>query len=100
LLDEMITRILLYFGIAIIDLDLVARALASDILRMHGADIVTLEAEGTRREMRRKYAILATETGLPIQAQRKAADMAWSFIRAAQDDPDYTEVRKDFSFYA
>lgn len=95
----MLTRILLHFGIAIVDLDLVARALASDMLRMHGAEIATLDQVGTLRELKRKYAVLATETGLPIGAQRKAAEMAWQMIAAAADLPKATNARKEFSFY-
>lgn len=95
----MLTRILLYFGIAIIDLDLVARALASDMLRLHGPDVATLSEQGTVRELQRKYALLAIETGLPMAAQRAVARMAWAHLRAAGAPPDPNRG-KEFSFYA
>lgn len=95
----MLTRILLYFGIALIDLDLVARALASDMLRMHGHEVSTLDEYGTVRELKRKYAVLATETGLPVAAQRKVAEMAWTHLQAAGASPDPNRG-KEFSFYA
>ena len=95
----MLTRILLYFGIALIDLDLVARALASDMLRLHGSDVATLSETGTLRELQRKYALLAVETGLPMDAQRTVARMAWAFMRAAGALPDPNRS-KEFSFYA
>jgi hypothetical protein len=96
----MLTRILLYFGIALIDLDLVARALASDMLRLHGPDIVTLDEYGATRELKRRYALLAIEAGLPIAAQAAVAQMAWKMIATASDEFPKTGNRKEFSFYA
>jgi hypothetical protein len=96
----MLTRILLYFGIALIDLDLVARALASDMLRLHGPDIVTLDEYGATRELKRRYALLAIEAGLPIAAQATVAGMAWKMITTASDEFPKTGNRKEFSFYA
>ena len=93
----MITWLLLHLGIAVIDLDHVARALAAHMLRTHGADVATLEPHGTQRELRRLYAVIATESGLPVAAQAKVGRMAWQYIAAAQDAPQ-TPTR-EFSFY-
>lgn len=92
----MITRILLRFGLAVVDLDLVARQIAADVLRVHDVDV--LNADTTHQELRRRYAVVAVETGLPVSAQRKVADIAWAYIAAAQAEP--TQVnRKEFSLY-
>lgn len=92
----MIARLLLLLGLAVIDLDLVARALASNILHTHDVDV--LDSDGTIRELRRRYTMVAIETGLPIAAQRKVADMAWRYIAEAQTEPGEVN-RKEFSFY-
>ncbi len=94
----MITKWLLWFGLAVVDLDLVARALASDVLRVHEVDM--LDQPGTLRELRRRYAMVAVGTGLPIEAQARVAEMAWSYIAAARDAPQGVANRKEFSFYA
>lgn len=93
----MITWLLLRFGLAVIDLDHVARALAAHLLHTHGADVATLEQAGTVRELRRLYAVLATESGLPTVAQARVADMAWRYVVAAQDRPQ--TATREFSFY-
>lgn len=92
----MITRILLRFGLAVVDLDLVARQIAADVLRVHDVDV--LEPHGTRQELRRRYAVVAVEVGLPVTAQARVADMAWTYIAAAQQEPTRTD-RREFSFY-
>ena len=95
----MLTRLLLRFGLAVVNLDLIARALALAIIRVH--DLEMLERSGTEKELRRRYAILATETGLPIAAQGQVAAMAWGYIAAARDEtPSPPTNRKEFSFYA
>lgn len=94
----MLTRLLLRFGLTIVDLGSIARALALQIIRVH--DLDTLERSGTERELRRRYAILATETGLPVAAQWQVGEMAWGYIAAARDEqPSKPVSRKDFSFY-
>ena len=92
----MIHRILLYFGLSIVSLDLVARALAADILRTH--DVTLLDDYGTVQELRRRYAMVATETGLPLHAQARVAQMAWAYVRAARDQTQVSGDR-EFSFY-
>lgn len=92
----MLTKLLLFFGFAVVDLDLVARSLASDVLRVHDVDV--LEQTGAIRELRRRYALTAVETGLPIAAQAKVAGMAWDYVnaaRATQSAPN----RRGFGFY-
>lgn len=93
----MITRLLLRFGFAVVDLDLVARQIAADVLRVHDVDV--LEPRGTMQELRRRYAVVAVETGLPVGAQGKVAEMAWAYIAAAQAEPRPAPNRKEFSFY-
>lgn len=93
----MITWLLLRWGLAVVDLDHVARALAAHLLRTHGADVATLEQAGTVRELRRLYAVLATESGLPTTAQARVAELAWRYVVAAQDGPQATS--RGFSFY-
>lgn len=93
----MIANLLLRFGLALVDLDLVARTLAHDILRLHDVDV--LDEPGTLRELRRRYAMLAVETGLPIAAQARVAAMAWGYIRAAQSAGTNVVNRREFSFY-
>ena len=92
----MIARILLRFGIAVVDLDLVARQIAADVLRVHDVDV--LEQTGTHQELRRRYAVVAVEVGLPVSAQRKVADIAWAYIAAAQAEPQRVD-RREFGFY-
>jgi predicted kinase len=94
----MIARFLAHFGLALVDLDLVARALAADLLRTH--EVAVLDSYGTQQELRRQYALLATQTGLPIHAQRQVAQMAWQYVAAAQEAQAQTPNRKEFSFYA
>lgn len=93
----MITKWLLWFGLAVVDLDLIARALASDVLRVHEVDM--LDQPGTLRELRQRYARIAVETGLPVEAQARAAEMAWRYITAAQDAPQGVVNHEGFSFY-
>lgn len=92
----MISRLLLRLGLAVVDLDLVARVLAADVLRVHEPG--TLDHYGTLQELRRRYVSTAVETGLPLVAQAKVADMAWAYIAAAQNEPVVVN-RKEFSFY-
>lgn len=94
----MLSRLLLRFGLCLVNLDLVARALAIDIIRLHNLDV--LERSGTERELRRRYAEMATATGLPIAAQWQVAEMAWGYIAAARDEqPSKPVNRKEFTFY-
>lgn len=92
----MITKLLLRFGIAVVNLDLVARQIAADVLRVHDVDV--LEPHGTHQELRRRYASVAVEVGLPVSAQERVAEMAWTYIKAAQKVPQPTS-RREFSFY-
>jgi hypothetical protein len=95
----MLTRLLLLFHISLVDLDLVARALATDLIRTHDLDV--LDSYGTQKELRRKYAVVSVQTGLPIHAQRKVAEMAWQYVAAARDTQEEAERnRKEFSFYS
>lgn len=94
----MLNKLLLRLGLALVDLDLVARVLAADLMR--GQDLDVLEANGTKRELRRKYAAVALETGLPLAAQEKVGEMAWQYMAAARDEQKPQAVnRKEFSFY-
>lgn len=94
----MITRLLLRFGFALVRLDLVARILAAETMR--GQDVSMLEMHGTQKELRRKYALVALETGLPNEAQDKVGEMAWAYIAAARDEKPQPQVRREgFSFY-
>lgn len=94
----MITRLLLRLNLGLCDLDLIARVLASDVLRVHAGALETLGETETRRELRARYATLAVETGLPGAACERVADLAWSHIAAAQEPPP--PQRKEFGFYA
>ena len=94
----MIARILLRFGFGLVNLDLVARVLAADLMR--GQDLSVLNAENTTKELRRKYALVAMETGMPLAAQKRVGDMAWRYMAAARDEQPQPPVnRKEFSFY-
>lgn len=93
----MLTSLLLRLGLAVVDLDLVARALASDILRVH--DVAVLDEAGTVRELKRRYAVTAVETGLPIAAQGKVAALAWRHIEAARETQPQAFHGKEFGFY-
>lgn len=93
----MIARLLLLLNLACVDLDLVARALAADVLRVH--DAAVLDEPGTLRELRRRYVLVAVETGLPVAAQARVATLAWQYIRAARDEMPDTVNRREFSFY-
>ena len=94
----MITRILAYFGLALAPLDLIARALASDLLRTHNIDV--LDEYGTLQELRRRYVLVAVETGLPMHVQAQVARLAWGYIVAARSAQAQPTNRKEFSFYA
>ena len=93
----MITRLLLRLGLAVVDLDLVARVLAANVLHVHEAGV--LDQPGTLRELRRRYTVVAIETGMPIGAQARVAEMAWRYIAQAQVQPAAPSNRKEFSFY-
>jgi hypothetical protein len=93
----MIANLLLRFGLVVVSLDLVARQLASDVLRTHDVDI--LDGSGTLQFLRRRYVVVAVETGLPVEAQAKVAQMAWQYIVAARAEPAIVN-RKEFSFYS
>lgn len=93
----MITRLLLLLNLCVVDLDLVARALAADVLRVH--DAAVLDPPGTLRELRRRYVLVAVETGLPVTAQARVAELAWRYIVAARDAMPDTVNRREFSFY-
>lgn len=93
----MISKFLLHFALALVNLDLVARLLAIEIMRYHELD--TLNEENTQAELRRRYANIATQTGLPIEAQEQVAKMAWGHIAAARDETPTERNRSGFNFY-
>lgn len=92
----MIARLLLFFRLAVVDLDLVARALAADVLRVH--EVAVLDEVGTLRELRRRYVLVAVETGMPVTAQARVAELAWGYIAAARAEQPPVN-RREFSFY-
>lgn len=92
----MIARLLLLLNLCVVDLDLVARALAADVLRVH--EVAVLDEVGTLRELRRRYVLVAVETGLPVRAQARVAALAWGYIAAARDEQPPIN-RREFSFY-
>lgn len=93
----MITRLLLLLNLCVVDLDLVARALAADVLRVH--DAAALDQPGTLRELQRRYVLVAVETGLPVGAQRRVSVLAWQYIVAARAEMPDTVNRREFGFY-
>ena len=93
----MLTKLLLRFGLCVVDLDAIARALAAAILDTH--DLWTLAETGTLNELRRRYARLALETGLPLAAQRTVAAAAWRYVLRVRDETPRGDPSRDFSFY-
>ena len=91
----MIAKLLLRLNLAVVNLDHIARALASDIVRTHDVDY--LDPNGTQRELRRKYIVLAIESGLPGAAANQVAARAWQIMNEAHEKP--IPAGKDFSFY-
>lgn len=91
------TQLLLWLGIALVRLDPIARALALGIVDTH--DLLTLSDADTVQELRRRYASLAIQTGLPLDAQGQVADMAWRYVAQVRDDTPPGTVGHYFSFY-
>lgn len=91
----MIQRLLLHFGYALLPLDLVARALAAAMLRTQDVDY--LEPHGTQRELARQYMVLAVEMGLPAEAARRVAALAWDHMMAGRKRQPVNN--REFSFY-
>src|SRR5690606_18445379 len=83
-LSAMIAWLLARLNLACVDLDLIARALAADVLRVHGVDVHALNEQQARREIHVRYTELAVRTGLPEQAGKRVADLVWRYIRQAQ----------------
>lgn len=90
-------HLLLWMGIALVRLDPIARALALGIVDTH--DLTTLSDVDTVQELRRRYASLAIQTGLPLDAQKQIADMAWDYVVRARNDVAQGTVGYYFSFY-
>jgi hypothetical protein len=91
-----LSRILLHFGLCLFPIDATARALASSIVQTH--DLDALDQAGTVRELRRRYANIAIETGLPIDVQQAVADAAWRYIAQARGERPAPN-NKEFRFY-
>ena len=93
----MFTKLLLHYGYVLTPLDSMARVLASSVVATH--DLDTLDQAGTVRELKRRYANIAIETGLPIEAQGKVADMAWGYIARAREQKPRATNNREFRFY-
>jgi hypothetical protein len=94
----MLPTLLTYFGLVVADIDVIARKLAAELLRLWGTDIVMLSASDGKQELQRKYMEIAMATGLPGSIARKVADRAWGYVAQAQRVP-VVEDRVGFSFY-
>ena len=92
----MIDRILSWFGLAVVDLDHIARQLAADTLEDWRGDLWMLNRGESLRSWRSKYLILAARYGLPTSAAGRVADMAWRYVADAHDEPVQVQ---EFAFY-
>lgn len=72
-------------GYATLDLDAVARALASPVLRDFEPE--TLDAYSTVQYLRTRYMRLVADVGLPADCCNEVADRAWRIIASARDVP-------------
>ena len=69
------------FGVYLLDLQAVARALAETVIR--DFDPSTLEIAGTHQYLRTKYMRLVAEYGLPARACNRVAGMALRLVLQA-----------------
>lgn len=92
----MIVRILRFLGYPVVDLAACAQAIAEPLLTTYTA--ADLDPQGTMLYLQRKYAELAAQTGLPMDAQRAVAQQAWDYIAKAHG---WKKLESDgrFSFY-
>ena len=86
------------FGLAWVDLDDVARALAAHLLHDYAADVAVLERGGTIQHLRTKYMGLVADYGLPAHVCNQVADRAWALIAKAQN-VETADVGGKFAFY-
>ena len=93
----MIERILRWFGVATLNLDAVARALADGILNDYETLLDELDPFNTVQLLRTRYMRLVTKYGLPADVCNDVADRAWKMIAQAREvSPD---AIPGFSFY-
>jgi len=77
--------ILARLGFAVIDLDAVARSLASKVLQ--DFDPVTLDQLSCTQFFKTRYMRLSAEYGLPADAVDEVASRSWAIVAKARDVP-------------
>ena len=78
-------RLLMSLGYAVLDMDAVARAMASRVLS--DFDPVTLDPLTCTQYFRTRYMRLVSDYGLPADACVDVADRAWRIVAKARDIP-------------
>lgn len=94
----MIHWLLARFDVALCDLDLIARILAAQTLRVHAGHVGALNEATTRVELGERYAQVALETGLPRTAGPRVVALAWDHVAAARAH-ESAAVAHGFRFY-
>jgi hypothetical protein len=84
-----------WFGFYVLDLDVVAQALATDVLREYEG--VPLEYAGTIRLLKARYIRLVQACGLPKAACDAVARKAWFILERAAESVAAPE--QGYSFY-
>lgn len=95
-------RLLMHWsGLATVDLDRVARALAEGILEDYDGMLDELQSAGTKQYLRTQYMRLVSRYGLPGDAANDVADRAWNIIAETRGgSPDAaTSDANGFAFY-
>lgn len=89
--------LLRWFGLATVDLERVARALADGLLDVYEPS--ELDARGTQQYLRTQYMRLSNHYGLPAPACNAVAERAWALVAGLrEDEPDAASSDK-FAFY-
>lgn len=87
-----------WFGLATIDVQRVAQALAAGILDDYAGMIDELDPSATTQHLRTQYMRLVSRYGLPAEVCNEVADRAWSLIAKARGNEDAATSGK-FAFY-
>jgi hypothetical protein len=96
----MLRRLLLrWLGLATVDVERVAQALAATVLDDYAGMLEELEPAGTRQYLRTQYMRLVSRYGLPGEVCNPVADRAWAIIIATRGGTPDAATSDEFAFY-
>jgi hypothetical protein len=95
----MLQRLLQMMGLATIDLQRVAQALAAGILDDYAGMLDELNPTSTTQYLRTQYMRLVGRYGLPGEPCNEVADRAWAIVAKARGGAPDAATSAKFAFY-